>query len=149
MKKRVLLGLATVTGAMFITGCSSANGPQFTKFDTPKEDKSLVYIYRTSGLGAAVTPKIHKTNLVSNEDKVIGYVKPSGYIKEEVDVGKYQFWAKTEWKNEVDLEIEKNKIYCIENYISFGFFIGHPQFKLIPLEKCEAEIKTTKLTIQE
>lgn len=138
----------SLCGVVIFAGCS-AKGPQFTKFDTPKEDKSLVYVYRTSGLGAAVTPKIHQTNLATQEDKIIGYVQPSGYIKAEVPEGDYQFWAKTEAKNEVDLKIEKNKIYCIENYISFGFFVGHPQFKQIPLEQCETEIKTTKLTIQE
>lgn len=148
MKNSLKITALALCGAFMFAGCN-ANGPQFTKFDTPKDDKSLVYVYRTSGLGAAVTPKIHQTDLVTKEDKVIGFVQPSGYIMAEVKEGDYQFWAKTEAKNEVDLKIEKNKIYCIENYITMGFFVGHPQFKLIPLEKCETEIKTTKLTIQE
>jgi hypothetical protein len=127
------------------TGCS-ATGPKFEKFDTPQKDKSLVYVYRTSFLGASVTPDIHETNLETQNDKILGEIKPHGYLKTEVDEGKYQIWAKTEAKNEVDLNIEKNKIYCIENYISMGFLVGHPQFKQIDLAKCEQELKETKLS---
>ena len=132
---------------VIFTGCS-AKGPAFTEFEKPSEDKSLVYIYRTGIIGGSVTPDIHKKNISTNEDVIIGNVKPSGYIKTEVNEGNYEFWAKTEAKNEANIEVKKGNIYCIEHYISIGFFIGHPQFKIVDIEKCKEEITKTNLSIE-
>jgi hypothetical protein len=63
--------------------------------------------------------------------------------------GSYQFWGKTEARNEVNLNVEPNQIYCIQFYITPGFFLAHPQFELQDLAKCEPEIKKTKLSLQE
>lgn len=127
-----------------LTGCATAKGPDFVKFEVPKENKSLLYIYRTSTTGFQIKPTIHKTNILTNEDDVIGFAEPQGYFYTDIDEGNYQIWAQTETKNEISINIEKNKIYCIEHYISLGLFAGHPEFKLINLSECEQEIKKTK-----
>lgn len=150
MKKSLLLQSLIIGAVAFttFTGCT-AKGPKFQSFDKPKEDKSLVYLYRTGYLGAAVTPTITQKNLDTNLSISVGNIKPMGYIKTEVAEGNYEFWAKTEAKNEVNLKVEKGKIYCIEHYISIGFFIGHPQFKLVDMEQCKKEIKETHLSLQD
>lgn len=139
--------ISTVSLALF-TGCT-AKGPQFQKFEQPKESKSLVYLYRTSFLGAAITPTITQKNLDTNLALSIGNIKPNGYIKTEVDEGNYEFWAKTEAKNEVRLKVEKGKTYCIEHYISIGFLIGRPQFEIVDMRKCKEEIKKTHLSLED
>ena len=148
MKKSLLLQslLTGVVALTIFTGCT-AKGPQFTKFEKPKEGKSLVYLYRTSIIGAAVTPTITQRNLNTNVSLSLGNIKPMGYIKTEVNEGNYEFWAKTEAKNEVNIKVEKGKTYCIEHYITIGFFIGHPQFKFVDMAKCEKEIKKTYLSL--
>jgi len=150
MKKSILFQGVLIGAVAFttFTGCT-AKGPQFQEFDKPKEDKSLVYLYRTGVMGAAVTPTITQKNLDTNLSLSLGSIKPMGYIKTEVDEGNYEFWAKTEAKNEVNLKVEKGKTYCIEHYISMGFFVGHPQFKLVDMVKCEKEIKDTHLSLED
>jgi len=148
MKKKLIMTVLTSTAILVMSGCS-AKGPQFSGFKKPANGKANVYVYRTSYLGAAITPDIHKTNLSTNSDEVIGSIKPNGYIMTTITPGMYKFWAKTEAENEVKLEADPNKIYCIEHYISIGFVVGHPQFKIVDMEKCKKEIKDTKLSIQE
>ncbi len=148
MKRRLLTLVLTGSAIMIMSGCS-AKGPRFNGFKEPAKGTSNVYIYRTSSMGAGVTPDIHKTNLKNNKDEIIGSIKPNGYIMTTITPGMYKFWAKTEAENEVKLEADPNKIYCIEHYISMGFVVGHPQFKIVDMEKCKKEIKDTKLSIQE
>ncbi|ADG92473.1 conserved hypothetical protein [Arcobacter nitrofigilis DSM 7299] len=144
--KIITLALSGV--ALFIMSGCSAKGPQFNGFNEPTKGNSNVYIYRTSSLGAGVTPNIHDTNLEDSTDKIVGNVKPNGYIMTTITPGMHKFWAKTEVTNEVNLNIDPNKIYCIKNYISMGFLVGHPQFEIVDMNKCKDEIKETKLSLQ-
>jgi hypothetical protein len=143
-RKVIITGLTTLT-MLLLSGCG-ASGPKFEGFKKPSKGKANVYIYRTSYAGAAVVPDIHKTNLSTNKDEVIGSVEPNGYIMTTVKPDKYKFWAKTEVENEVQLKANPDEIYCIEHYISIGFLIGHPQFKLVDMEKCKKEIEHTNLS---
>lgn len=148
MKKTLLLQ-SIFTGIVILTiftGCA-AKGPKFTNFKEPPKGKSLVYLYRTSYLGAVVTPTITQKNLDTNVSLSLGQIKPMGYIKTEVNPGNYDFWAKTEVRNDININVKKEKIYCVENYITLGFLMGHPQFKLIDMDKCKKEIKKTHLSL--
>jgi predicted small lipoprotein YifL len=150
MNKLNILSLSTLSAILIgLSGCG-AKGPQFTTFEKPREGKSLIYIYRNGNFfGGGVQPQIHKTDLESKFSEDIGKIEPSGYIKTEADSGKsYEIWAKTEVTNSVKLNSIENKVYCIQHYITPGFFVGHPQFELQDLEKCETEIKKTKLSLQ-
>ena len=145
MKKQNAIATLLVTG-LIMGGCT-VKGPQFEKFETPKEGKSNIYIYRKAQFfGDGLTPDIHNTNLKTNTDKILPKLLPDGYIKETVSNGNYKIWAKTEAQNEVILDVKVNRNYCIQHYITPGFFIGHPQFEVQDLEKCEPEIKKTKLS---
>lgn len=144
--KKYVYSLVAVGLVLFLNGCS-AKGPQFKKFVEPTDKQSNIYVYRTSYAGGAITPDIHLQDLSSNKDVVIGEIKPDGFIVKSVKPGKYLIWAKTEVKNEVALDVKKNKNYCIEHYLSFGFLVGRPQFKEVSMDQCEREIKNTKLSM--
>jgi len=139
IKKTIIL----IIGGLILGGCT-AKGPQFKKFEIPSQGKANIYIYRKAQFfGDALFPDIHITN---TEDKILPRLLLDGYIKEEVDPGTYLIWAKTEARNQVIIKAKKNKNYCIQHYISWGFFIGHPQFELQSLLECEPAIKTTRLS---
>ena len=63
-----------------------------------------------------------------------------------VDVGSYRISAKTEVENDILINTESSGIYCIQHYITPGFFVGHPQFESQDLAKCRPEILKTKLS---
>ncbi len=138
--KIVLIGFVVV----LVSGCS-AKGPQFKGFVQPVAGQSNVYIYRKSYMGAAVTPDIHQVNLSTKEEKNLGGLKPNGYILTTVEPGTYKFWARTEAKNEVTLKANPGTNYCIEHYISMGFLVGHPQFRIVDMQQCKQDIKKARL----
>jgi uncharacterized secreted protein with C-terminal beta-propeller domain len=148
MKKKLIMIALTIVAILVMSGCS-AKGPQFSGFKKPTHGQANVYIYRTSYLGAAITPEIYQANIDNSNYKVVGRIKPNGYIMTTITPGMYKFWATTEVKNEVILKVNPNKIYCIEHYISMGWLIGHPQFKIVDMRKCKEDIKETKLSIPE
>ena len=140
---------ANSTGSTLNSGLSTAKGPQFEKFETAQEGKSNIYIYRKAHLLRNVLiPDIHSENLKTKSDKVLPKLLPDGYIKETVDAGDYKIWAATEVQNEIIINAESKKTYCIQYYITPGFIVDHPQFKLQDISKCEQEIKKTKLSGQ-
>ena len=145
--KRKIVSLAVASVAILVMSGCSAKGPHFNGFKQPESGKSNVYIYRTSHWGLSNTPDIHQTNLTTKQDKIIGNIKPNGYMMTTITPGMYKFWAETEAKNEVNLKANPNKIYCIEHYLTIGFILNHPQFKLVDMQKCKEEIKETKLSL--
>jgi hypothetical protein len=149
LKRKIIKSGAIITVAMLIAGCS-AKGPQFSGFSTPTNGKSNVYLYRDSSmLGGGVAPDIHELNVKTSKDIVLGHINRNGYILTTVNPGEYKFWAKTEARNEVDIQTKPNKVYCIKHYITAGFFVGHPQFKLVDMKTCKEEIQDTHLMPKE
>jgi hypothetical protein len=146
-KNLIRIALIGITSIM-ISGCT-AKGPQFNGFKKPTQGKANVYIYRTSLLAPQSTPYINEKNLRTGEKNIVGYIKPNGYIMTTIKPGTYEFWARTEVKNEIYLTAKANNIYCIKHYMSFGFFSPHPQFKLVDMKKCKKEIAQTRLSLQD
>jgi hypothetical protein len=148
MNKIIINSFIGIVLLITLSGCS-AKGPQFQSIEQPIEGESNIYIFRTGILGQAVQPDIHHLDKQTNIDSVIGSVKPDGYILSKVKPGKHLYWAKTEARNEVEIVTKKNEIYCIEHYIGMGFFVGHPQFEIVDMEKCKKELKKTRLSLPE
>ena len=147
-KKKISLVIFSFLTLMVMSGCS-ATGPKFSKFEKPKEGNAALYIYRDSSFfGGGVTPFIHKKDLSANKDELIGEIKRSGYLRTELRKGTHEIWATTEVRNGININALENDIYCLEHYITPGFFVGHPQFKRIDFQKCEEEIKKTHLSLE-
>lgn len=133
---------------LLLSGCSVAKGPQFIEFQKPNKDEANLYIYRKIAFwGGRLRPDMHQKNTKTNKDYVLPDLQRGGYIMQTLKPGSYQFWAKTETKNEVNLNVEPNQIYCIQFYTTPGFLLPHPQFELQDLAECELQIKETKLSL--
>lgn len=145
--KKVITAGFSIAAILFLSGCT-AKGPQFSTFEKPKPGEANLYIYRKAILfGDGLRPDIHKTDMSTKEEDILAPLQPNGYIVEMLKPGEYEIWGKTEAKNEVIFKVEADQIYCIQHYVTPGFFIGHPQFELQDLSICEPEIRKTKLSL--
>ena len=96
-------------------------------FNPPKDNKSGIYIYRDSILGAALKKDLFIDN------KLIGESSPKMFFYEEVDGDKeHKFSTESEFSaNDLILRTEKNKLYFIRQYIKLGAFVGGANLELI------------------
>jgi hypothetical protein len=135
MKRRSVVVVAVAMLALVIAGCAS--GPKFVPvaaLDVPA-DKGLVYIYRTSSpLGFGV---IYDVN--AGSQKVVK-LQNGGYFPYFCPPGQVEFWAMTEAKSSVTLNVEAGSTYYLRGTLTMGFFVGHPNLEIIPAEQAEKEI---------
>ena len=81
------MGLAGVAGVVLsigLTGCA-AQGPKFSGYDKPKQNKGLLYVYRPSSFGAG-----GKDYFAYDEGnkKLIGVLENGSYLKYNTSPGK-------------------------------------------------------------
>ncbi|ORI10854.1 hypothetical protein A3835_00670 [Campylobacter concisus] len=126
------------------SGCG-AKGAKFSGFETPKQDESILYVYREKGFGgSAVTYDVKVTTQNPTQTIIIGTMKNGGFLKtnlkanEEVEV-----WAKTEAKSSVTIETKPNETYCVKASIGIGFLVGRPHLKQVDKQTCQKEIVET------
>ena len=127
-----------------LSGCG-AKGVKFGGFETPKQDESMLYVYRDKGFGgSAVTYDVKVTTQNPTQTIVIGTIKNGGFLKanlkanEEVEV-----WAKTEAKSSVTIETKPNEIYCVKASVGMGFFVGRPHLKQVDMQTGQKDIEKT------
>lgn len=134
--------MISVGAAMFLSGCG-ASGQPFSQFATPKQDQGLVYVYRPSSvLGMGVYYDIHVTN-PTNPDLIAGELVNGSYVEVDVPVGENEIWGRTESKTSVTLDVKNGETYCVKGGVGIGFFIGRPNFEIVDMQTCQAEIVGT------
>lgn len=142
MSKKTLWVIIFVGVAMFLSGCG-ASGQPFSQFATPKQDQGLVYVYRPSSvLGMGVYYDIHVTN-PTNPDLIAGELVNGSYVEVDVPVGENEIWGRTESKTSVTLDVKNGETYCVKGGVGIGFFIGRPNFEIVDMQTCQAEIVGT------
>lgn len=142
MSKKTLWVMISVGAAMFLSGCG-ASGQPFSQFATPKQDQGLVYVYRPSSvLGMGVYYDIHVTN-PTNPDLIAGELVNGSYVEVDVPVGENEIWGRTESKTSVTLDVKNGETYCVKGGVGIGFFIGRPNFEIVDMQTCQAEIVGT------
>lgn len=138
--------ILSATLATIFTGCA-ASGPQFTTLQKPKENTALVYVYRPSSMvGAVISYNIHVKDK-ENEDKVIGELVNGSYFTYESKAGEVEFWAQTEAKSSVTLDLKPAQMYCIKGEVGLGFLAGRPHLSIVDDNLCKSQLKETKLNI--
>jgi hypothetical protein len=124
---------------LLITGCATL-GPIYSKVDKIPDNSGLVYLYRPSsfiGGGVSYDVKIGET--------IITTLRNGGYYPYFSALGEKEFWAQTESKSSVTLDVKEGQTYYIKGEVGVGFIVGRPHLMVVPPEIAEKEIVDTKL----
>ena len=124
---------------LLMTGCASL-GPVYSKADKIPDNVGLVYFYRPSSFfGGGVSYDIKEG------DAVITTLCSGGYYPYFSAPGEKEFWAKTESKSSITLDVKTGQTYYIKGEVGVGFFVGRPHLMLVAHEIGEKEIANCKL----
>ncbi|NOY84233.1 MAG: hypothetical protein GXO96_05325 [Nitrospirae bacterium] len=122
-----------------LSGCANL-GPVYRNVDSIPQKKGLVYIYRPSAfVGGGVSYNV-KTG-----EKVITTLYSGGYYPYFSDPGEVEFWAKTESKSAVTLDVKTGETYYLKGTVGVGFLIGRPHLMFVTPDIAKTEIQRTKL----
>ena len=88
-------------------------------------DQAVVYFIRPGSYAGLM-----KFALFDN-DKYIGFLKGSRYLRYECDPGEHLFWAKAENVDFLNAELEAGEIYMIDVFPEIG--IGSARVELVPV----------------
>ena len=136
---RLLVVSAFLGIYLLLSGCATL-GPVYQKVDPIPEGTGIVYIYRPSafgGSGVSYDVKVGET--------VITTLYNGGYHPYVSKPGEIEFWAKTESRSAVTLDIAPGQIYYLKGTVGIGFFVGRPHLMVIPEETALKEIGECKL----
>lgn len=124
---------------LLVTGCASL-GPVYSKVDKIPDNAGLVYFYRPSSfVGGGVSYDI------KNGDTVIATLYNGGYYPYFSTPGEKEFWAKTESKSSITLDVKTGQTYYIKGEVGVGFLVGRPHLMVVAPEIAEKEIADCKL----
>jgi hypothetical protein len=141
MKKywKATINFILISSFLLITGCASL-GPIYSKVDKIPDNTGIVYLYRPSsfiGGGVSYDVKIG--------DIVITTLYNGGYYPYYSQPGEKEFWAQTESKSSVTLDVRSGQTYYIKGTIGVGFIVGRPHLMVVAPEIAEKEISDCKL----
>jgi hypothetical protein len=124
---------------LMLGGCAGL-GPVYQKVETIPEGLGLVYLYRPGsfvGSGVVYDVKVG--------DTVITTLYPGGYYPYFSKPGEVEFWAKTEARSAITLDVKPGQAHYLKGTVGIGFFVGRPHLMLVPPEEAEKEISDCKL----
>ena len=130
---------------LFLTGCTSL-GEQFNELQPNKPGKALVYFYRPSqflGFGGGMTYDIHEN------DSTITPLCSGGYNYYYTTPGNKTYWAKTEARDEISLNVESGKTYFVKGKMGIGFIVGHPKLSQVDQETAMEEMKECRIILKD
>jgi len=122
-----------------LSGCASL-GPVYQEADLVPEDKGLVYIYRPSsfvGGGVSYDVKVGETPVTT--------LYNGGYYPYLSAPGEVEFWAKTESRSAVTLDVKVGETYFVKGTVGVGLIVGRPHLTVVPNETGFQEIVECKL----
>jgi hypothetical protein len=131
--KRVISQIAAGILLCTAIGCAPTLGQVYKNVEAVPSNKALVYIYRPSGMGAAVYYDV-KAN-----GKVVTTLYNGGYYPYFTDPGEIEFSAETEASDEVTIDTKVNQTYFLRGSLGIGFFVGHPHLIVVPAQEAEKE----------
>ena len=141
-KKKILFFSVFILAInLLFSGCG-ASGAKFVKIEKPLKNHGLVYILRNSGAVYHMDDfQVHAIK-EDGEDDFIGNLQNGGYLKYDVEEGKTGFWASPVIGVVTYVDIQKDKIYCLQ---FDTHYLGTPiRLKLIDNELCKEELKSTR-----
>jgi hypothetical protein len=142
-RAKMLIVLVLIGGLFAIGGCANL-GPVFQKTEQIPDGTGLVYLYRPGGfVGGGVVYD------VKVGDTVITTLPPGGYYPYFSQPGEVEFWAKTEARTAITIDVKPGETHYVKGTVGIGFFVGRPHLILVPPEVGEKEISDCKLIPEE
>lgn len=139
MRRIKVSTVALMVGLLLLGGCATL-GPVYQKVATVPEGMGLVYVYRpNSFVGGAVAYD------VKVGEAVVTTLHNGGYYPYLVKPGEVEFWAKTESRSAVTLDVKAGEVYYVKGTVGVGFFVGRPHLMVVPAATAEKEIAECKL----
>ncbi len=139
VKKKLVLVSILYFISLMLNSCTTL-GPLYQKVDTVPDDKGLVYIYRPKKLvGGGVKYK------VKVGDTPITILHNGGYYPYFSEPGEVEFWAKTESRSSVTLDMKPGQTHYIKGTVGVGFLLGRPHLLIVSSDVAEQEILECKL----
>lgn len=104
-------------------------------------DYAVVYFYRPKNFsGSLIGYKVRMNN-----ETVIGRVRNGEKFEHKItEFGKYEFWAKTESKASVIINVEKGEEYFVRCGINIGIAVGKPEMYVVDNELGISEYESIK-----
>jgi hypothetical protein len=140
--KTILKFLVIICLAAVATGC--ATGPKFAEVKdsivnlSPEEGR--IFLYRTTTLGAALTPQI-KVN-----GEPVGKSVAKGFMFIDREPGSFEVMTSTEVDRKLSLTLEKGQTRFVKFGVTMGFFVGHVYPNLVDSEVGNQEIQKCSYT---
>jgi len=94
-------------------------------FQPPSENKAVIYIMRTSGLGAVMNFRFF------DGEKFLGKFKDKNYLRYECEPGEHLFWVKAENTDYLEANLLADKIYIVEANAVMGAFSAGVKFNIL------------------
>jgi len=136
--RKLVFSLSLLLVAL-LSGCASL-GPVYQKVETVPADRGLVYIYRPSsfvGGGVSYDVKVGETPVTT--------LYNGGYYPYLSAPGEVEFWAKTESRSAVTLDVKAGETYFLKGTVGVGLLVGRPHLTVVPNETGAGEIAGCKL----
>jgi hypothetical protein len=124
-----------LSSLLLMTGCITTLGPVYSKVDKIPDNVGLVYFYRPSALYQGGFSYDVKTG-----ETVITSLKNGGYFPYFSPPGEIEFWARTETKSSVTLDVKAGQTYYIKGEVGAFILVPRPHLMVVAPEIAEKEI---------
>jgi len=135
---------ATLLAASLVFVAACVSGPPFKKVETIPEGSALVYVYRPDHFAGSIV-----SFDVSAGKNLVSWIGNGSYYPYIASPGEIEFWAKTESKASVTLDVKAGETYYVRASVSIGAFVGRPFLEIVTTQVGEDEIRECKLVIPE
>lgn len=124
-----------LTLSLLVSGCITTLGPVYSKVDQIPDNVGLIYFYRPAALFSGGLSYDIKSG-----ETVITTLKNGGYFPYFAVPGEKEFWAKTEVKSSVTLDVKAGQTYYVKGEVGVGILIARPHLMVVAPEIAEREI---------
>lgn len=91
---------------------------------TADESHALIYFVRPSAFGGgAISYFVHEDN------RPIGILKSGTYFMHKSVPGKHTYWAETEARTSIMMDVKAGETYYVEGGVGMGFWAGRPELR--------------------
>ena len=90
---------------------------------------TIVFVRTFNPIGSAIGYNIH-----TDSTKLIR-MRPQTFEVVEVDAKPTRFWAQTEAKRHLDLDLRPNHIYFVEGRLAAGVLVGRPRLQTLTVDE--------------